>query len=424
MKTLLIAEKPSVGRDIAQVLGRFSKKEGYLENEQYVVSWAFGHITTLAEPHQYNLALKKWSLESLPILPDVFKLSVTELKQFSVLKKLLKRNDISSVINACDSGREGELIFRWIYEAAKASLPVKRLWLSETTSVAIQKALNSISDGSLYDNLFFAAESRAKSDWLIGINATRAFTVKYGEKFTIGRVQTPTLAVLVEREREIRNFISEKFWQVIAILETGSGERYQGIAIQDNTPCRFEDEITAKNFIELIKKEGTVVKALTTEKTEMPPLLFNLNDLQKEANQIFSMTAAQVLDIAQSLYEKRLITYPRTDSRHLSESLASTFEKRINAAVKAASFNSLPVSYNNPGKRYVDESKITDHHAIIPTEIQLSGDLPPTQRNIYELICRRFLSIFFPPARYLITEVITDAGQNFFSKGSVVISPG
>ncbi|MFZ5642531.1 MAG: DNA topoisomerase 3 [Bacillota bacterium] len=424
MKTLIIAEKPSVAREIAHVLGTFGKKDGYLENGNYVVSWAFGHIVTLAEPHAYQPEFEKWSFNTLPIIPSSFKLSITEKKQFSILKKLLKRDDISTVVNACDAGREGELIFRWIYRASKSKLPIKRLWLSETTPAAIEKALQNIKPGSQYDNLYFAAEARAKSDWLIGINATRAFTLKHGELLSIGRVQTPTLALIVQREREIRDFVPERYWQVAAAFKTINGERYTGMGMQDGSIVRFKDEVTAKMYSEKVKKDGIIARVSYNEKTEQPPMLFNLNDLQKEANRLFGMTAARALDIAQSLYERKLITYPRTVSRHLSESMVNTLDKRIAAALAAISFCSFPESYSKPGKRYIDDSKITDHHAIIPTEIHLSGRLLPEQSKIYDLICRRYLSIFLQPAIYRVMEVTTNAGVCFFSKGSTIINPG
>lgn len=424
MKTLLIAEKPSVARDISAVLGRFSRQEGFLENDQYVVSWAYGHITTLAEPKEYDSAFEKWSLENMPVMPDEFKLTVTERKQFSILKKLLKRKDLTNVINACDAGREGELIFRWIYKTAKSALPVKRLWLSETTPTAVIKALNSMKEGSQYDNLYAAAEARAISDWLVGINSTRAFTVKHGELLSIGRVQTPTLALIVQREREIRDFIPETYYQVAATFETESKERYQGVLIKDGKPGRYKEETIAKEHVELVTDSGTIVKASYTEKTEPPPMLFNLNDLQREANHVYGMTAAKVLEVAQSLYEKKLITYPRTDSRHLSESLSGTLNRRIETALRAVSLNSLPDFQSNLGPRYVDNAKITDHHAIIPTEMRANGYLSPVESNIYELICRRYLAIFFPPARYRVMEVTTGAGEMFFSKGRAVISYG
>ncbi|OPY63714.1 MAG: DNA topoisomerase 3 [Pelotomaculum sp. PtaU1.Bin065] len=432
MRTLLITEKPSVARDIALVLGNFKRREGYLENDQYVVSWAYGHITSLAEPQEYDPLYEKWRLESLPIIPEKFKLTVTERKQFSVLKKLLKSSDVSVVINACDAGREGCLIFRWIYKAAKATLPVKRLWLSETTSAAVRNALNSMKDGADYDNLFAAAEARAKSDWLVGINATRAFTIIHGKHISegtsrtvsVGRVQTPTLAIIVQREREIRDFVPVAYWRVIGTFNTETGEKYRGLGIIADESDRFHDELSAKAFLERITETGTVAKVHYEEKAEVPPMLFSLNDLQREANHVYGMTAAHVLDVAQSLYEKKLITYPRTDSRHLSESLGSTLERRIQSALKTVPCSFLPNPLPVLNKRFVDDNKITDHHAIIPTGLQVNGNLRSDERNIYEMICRRFISAFLPPHKYRMMQVITEAGEVFLSKGKATISPG
>ena len=423
MKTLLIAEKPSVARDIASVLGRFDKKDGFLENGEYVVSWAFGHIVSLAAPEEYDPVLKKWSLASLPVLPEEFKLTVTEKKQFGFLKKLLLRKDISSVINACDAGREGELIFRWIYKAANTRLPIRRLWLSETTPAAVREALKTARDGREYENLYAAAEVRAQADWIVGINSTRAFTVKHGELFSVGRVQTPTLALIVQREREIRDFRVDPFWQVSATFETDKGEKYQGLAIV-NDDNRFADEATAKRCADRVTKTGTVEKVQYTEKSELPPTLFNLNDLQREVNKLFGMTAAKVLETAQSLYEKKLITYPRTDSRHLTESLAGTLAKRIATALKDTPCSFFPSPVPALTKRHVDGSKVSDHHAIIPTEVLAPAGLGDAEKKIYDLVCRRFLAIFLPPAKYRVMEVVTGAGERFQSKGKSVISPG
>lgn len=432
MKTLLIAEKPSVARDIAAVLGNFSRRDGYLESDQYVVSWAYGHITSLAEPHEYDPIYEKWRLDSLPIIPEKFKLTVKERKQFSVLKKLLKGSNVSVVINACDSGREGELIFRWIYKAARATIPIKRLWLSETTPAAVKKALSNLKDGADYDNLFAAAEARAKSDWLVGINATRAFTITHGKLISeganrtvsVGRVQTPTLALIVNRDREIRDFVPVTFWQVIGTFNTEPGERYRGLGITTDGSDRFKDEAVAKAFLERITEIGVVAEVHYEEKTELPPMLFSLNDLQREANRIYGMTAAHSLEVAQLLYEKKYITYPRTDSRHLSESLADTLDKRVKAALRVVECSLFPGQLPKLGKRHIDDSKITDHHAIIPTETVLNGGLYTGEKEIYELICRRFLSTFLEPARYRVMEVITDAGEKFHSKGKAVIIQG
>lgn len=423
MKTLILAEKPSVGRDIAAVLGGFGRQEGYLENDQYVVSWSFGHITTLAAPQEYDSGLEKWALNTLPVIPERFRLTITEKKQFNILQKLMRREDITAVTNACDAGREGELIFRWIYQAACSSLPIRRLWLSETTPAAIREAMRTARDGSEYENLYAAAEARAQADWLVGINATRAFTVRHGELLSIGRVQTPTLALIVNREREIRDFRTVPFWQVVGTFRTETGESYQGLGLAGESD-RFSREIQAREFTSRVTETGTVASVQQTEKKESPPALFNLNDLQREANRIHGLTAAQVLETAQSLYEKKLLTYPRTDSRYLTMSLAGSLEGRIRAALNHAPFESFPSPAPSLGKRYVDDAKVTDHHAIITTDILTSGNLSSNEQKIYDLVCRRFLAIFLPPARYKVMEAITKAGEQFISKGKTFISRG
>lgn len=426
----IIAEKPSVAREIASALGTFEKRDGYLENNQYIISWAFGHLCTLAQPHEYNPDWEKWNLDTLPIVPEAFKLTVTERKQFNVLKTLLNRKDILMVINSCDAGREGELIFRWIYAMARSRVPVRRLWLSETTPSAIREALNNLRPGSDYENLYSAAAARAKADWLVGINSTRAYTVRHGEKLTIGRVQTPTLAIIVSREREIRNFKPVPYWQVQALFETTNDvQRYQGLGRAEETDgdegvgFKFLTEESARAFMARSTGTGAIARVSVTEKLENPPALFNLNDLQRETNRLFGMTAAQVLEVAQTLYEKKLLTYPRTDSRHLTTAMTETLDKRVEAAQKTTGvFLSCPVS--TPGKRYVDDSKVTDHHAIIVTEIPAPEDLTDKEKKIYDLVARRFLAMFLPPARYRVQDVETQAGEMFFSKGKAVIALG
>ena len=430
MRTLIITEKPSVARDIAGVLGRFTSRDGYLENGQYVVSWAYGHLVELAQPEDYDPALKRWSLATLPIQPPQFKLNPKPetRKQFNVLKKLLCSDGIETIVNACDAGREGELIFRRIYGAAGCKKTIKRLWLSEATPAAVKEAFGKLRDGRELVNLGLAAEARSQADWLVGINATRAFTCRHNELLSVGRVQTPTLALVVAREKEIRAFKPRPYWEVWATFQKQTGENYWGKRTRGETD-RLYDKVEAAAIARKIGPDGKVTRVEQKETREQPPTLFNLNDLQKEANKKHGLTAQQTLDAAQALYEKhKLTTYPRTDSRHLTEAIArDTLASRLAAVVAAPEYASLvPGNLPAPGKRYVDDKKVTDHHAIIPTAVKPDpADLGKNERLVYDLVARRFLAIFYPDARYAVTKVNTFAGgETFISKGRVELAPG
>ncbi|MDA8336342.1 MAG: DNA topoisomerase 3 [Peptococcaceae bacterium] len=429
-KTLVIAEKPSVARDLAACLGRFDKREGFLENGQYIVSWAFGHLLELAEPEDYDPGLKRWDIGSLPVLPGRFKLNVTPSgkKQFGVLKNFLRSDAVDDVINACDAGREGELIFRRICEAAGATKPVRRLWLSEATPAAVKEAFRKLRQGRELDNLAAAAEARSRADWLVGINATRAFTCRHGQLLSVGRVQTPTLALVVQREREIRAFTPTPYWEIWAIFQKETGESYRGKWAKGDTD-RILDQGEATALAARLSSQGEVARVEQKETREQPPTLFNLNDLQKEANKKHSLTAKATLDAVQALYERhKLLTYPRTDSRHLTEAIArDTLPGRVGALAGVPEYAGLiPAKLPVPGKRWVDDAKVTDHHAIIPTaakpELQALGK---NERLVYDLVVRRFLAIFHPEARYAVTKVTTAvSGENFLSKGRVELDPG
>ncbi|WP_003542029.1 DNA topoisomerase III [Desulfotomaculum nigrificans] len=431
MKTLVITEKPSVAKDITSVLGRFESKDGYLENSEYLISWAFGHLVELADPAVYDPALTKWALETLPIIPDPFKLteiSGSSAKQLRALKKLLNLPEVVQVINACDAGREGELIFRRIYRYCNCRKPIKRLWLSETTPSAVKAAFAALRDGREYNNLAAAAEARSQADWLVGINGTRAFSVRHNTVLSVGRVQTPTLNLVVSREREIQNFVSKPYWEVYAGFQVNGGT-YRGKWFTKET-CRLNDSQTARALADKVAREGVgkIITLVQKEAKEQPPFLFNLNDLQKEANRRYGYTAQQTLDIAQALYEKhKLLTYPRTDSRHLSTAMVATLAGRLSALQNLPGYKGfIPAEVPVLNKRYVDDAKITDHHAIVPTdrnpaEVQLNDQ----EEKIYDLVVRRFLSIFYPEARYAVTEVVTQAaGETFGSKGKVELAAG
>jgi len=431
MKTLIITEKPSVGRDIAKVLGRFKTREGYLENEQFIVSWAIGHLVELAEPEDYNPALKKWSLHTLPFIPGEFLLKVIPetARQFQVLKELLLSPQVGLIINACDAGREGENIFRRIYAQSGCAKEVKRLWLRETTLAAIRLAFENLRENRELDNLAVAAAARAQADWLVGINATRAFTCRHKELLSVGRVQTPTLALIVAREREIRNFQAAKYWEVWATFRKSTRETYRGKWFADKTD-RFLKRETAREMVAacLNNRESVVSAVEEKEVKEPPPLLFNLNDLQKEANQKHGLTAEQTLRAAQALYEKhKLITYPRTESRHLSALLAKTIPQRMAALTAVAEYQPLVPGHLPPlSRRYVDDARVTDHHAIIITETKPKpANLSRPEQIVYDLVARRLLAIFYPDARYNVTRVITTAGQEtFLSRGKVELEKG
>lgn len=420
MRTLIIAEKPSVARDISKVLGRFQNRDGYMENDRYIVSWAVGHLLELAEPEYYDPAFKKWSLDVLPIVPAKFQLRPVKSsqKQLRVLKELINAADVGEVVNACDAGREGELIFRRIYEYSGCRKPVKRLWLSETTPSAIREAFKKLRDDRELDNLALAAEARAEADWLVGINATRAFSVKHKTLLSVGRVQTPTLAILVNREREIRNFKPEPYWEVIATFSTGNST-YEGKWFRDNNN-RLNSATEAENVTSKVRgKDGQISSLETTTRRVPPPQFFDLAGLQKEANKRYGLTAQQTLDMAQALYEQhKLITYPRTDSKYITEALAATLDSRLNAVREIVP---VPDSVPQLGKRYVDDSKVSDHHAIIPTDIKPDmAKLSDREKKVYDLVVRRFVAAFYPEAVYEDTTVITKVnGETFISKGRV-----
>jgi len=432
MKTLIIAEKPSVARDIARVLGCKQKGDGYLHNNDYIISWAIGHLVTLKEPDDYNPALKKWRMSDLPIIPTKMEIKAIPKtsKQLTLLKKMLNSREVSNVICATDSGREGELIFRYIYQWAKCKKPVKRLWISSLTDAAISDGLAKMKDGREYDSLFASARCRAEADWLVGMNATRAFTLKYGDLFPMGRVQTPTLAIIVNRQHEIEAFVPENYWEVKADFETANGDIYQGTYfrtpaaaegnapsnIQANTPVhddRITSEANANTIAEKVRNApGTIQSIETEEKRQLPPQLFDLTELQRECNRRLGFSAQKTLTIAQSLYEThKMITYPRTDSRYLSHDIVPKLKPTLESlpapysglATHVLSLPKLPTT-----SRIVNDAKVTDHHAIIPTGSKKSPDaLNTDERAVYDLVVRNFIAAFYEAYVYDVTTVIT-----------------
>jgi len=428
MKTLIIAEKPSVGRDIARVLLCKQKGDGFLYSDEYIISWAIGHLATLKEPEDYDPNLKKWRMNDLPIIPQTMGLKALPKtsKQLNLLKKMLNSKEVGQVICATDSGREGELIFRYIYQWAECSKPVKRLWISSLTDAAISDGLAKMKDGAEYDNLFASARCRAEADWLVGMNATRAYTIKCGDLLPMGRVQTPTLAILVHRHHEITAFVPENYWEVKADFETASGETYKGIYIDKDENERIKTEEQAQAIAEKVKgAQGTVESVETEEKRQLPPQLFDLTELQRECNRKLGLSAQKTLTIAQSLYEKhKMITYPRTDSRYLSKDIIPKLKPTL---------ESLPEPYSSfaesvlglpklpTGTRIVNDAKVTDHHAIIPTGSKKPLTvLSAEERAVYDRILRNFLAVFYEAYVYDVTTVITRAAdETFRSKGKV-----
>ena len=416
---LVIGEKPSVAQALAKVLKAGKKEDGYLVGEGCLVSWCFGHLAEYASPESYDGRYAKWNLSDLPIIPEKWELAVAKDKkgQLAVLKKLLCRKDLEYVVNACDAGREGELIFKHVYDLSGSTLPVKRLWISSMEDSAIREGFANLKDGTEYKGLCEASVCRAKADWLVGINATRLFSALYGKTLKIGRVQTPTLAMLVDRESEIMNFKKEKYYMV-HILKDGL----------DAATGRIDDKNKADEIMGACQNGQAFVTSVVKEsKTAAPPKLYDLTTLQRDANRIFGFTAKETLEYLQSLYEKKLATYPRTDSQYLSDDMGQTAENVIKAV-----FDKMPfvpdVIFNPDIERVMDSSKVTDHHAIIPTVEIIKADLaalPEGERKILSLTANRLLCA--TAGRYLYETVkaeITCGGHVFIASGKTVTDNG
>jgi DNA topoisomerase-3 len=438
-KTLVIAEKPSVGRDVARVLpGPFEKHEGDLEGPEHVITWAVGHLVQLAEPEQYDPKFKKWRMADLPIVPDDFKLVVRDersKKQMSVVQRLLKRPDIDLVINACDAGREGELIFAYLFEKAGAKKPVKRLWLSSMTDSAMREAFASLRDGSEMRRLEDAARSRSEADWIVGMNATRAATIRLRSSFdgavSLGRVQTPTLAILARREEEIKAFVPEPYWLVDATFEASGARSYEGRFHAGSSP-RIKTADEAAAIVDAVRgQRGTITKLDKTKRKERAPLLYDLTSLQRDANSRFGFSARRTLAAAQRLYEEhKALTYPRTSSRFLSSDMIPELQpiaghvggapEYAKAAAYVQGLDMLPLG------RVVNNEKVTDHHAIIPTRSDHKLDkMSSDDRRIYDLVARRFLAVFHPDAEFENTRIETTVAEHVFrTRGKVLLVPG
>lgn len=417
---LVITEKPSVAASIAKVMGASSKGEGFYEGNGYIVSWCVGHLIELAQPQDYNAIFEKWSYETLPIIPDEWKYTIKEStrKQYRILKDLMYRSDIDTVVCATDAGREGELIFRLVYEMAGCKKPIERLWISSMEDSAIMDGMNNLKPGKDYDDLYKAALARQEADWLVGINGTRLFTVLYGGKLLkVGRVQTPTLAMLVEREAEISNFKKKQYF-IAHILMNGI----------DAVSEKIEDRAKADRLIDGCRGNTAVVTAVVkADKKTAPPKLYDLTSLQRDANKIFGFTAKKTLDHTQTLYERKLVTYPRTDSRYLTDDMEASAGDVIDAVTKKVIvLNGIP--FEPDIKSVMNSKKVSDHHAIIPTaevgKADLSG-LSEDEKKVLYLIATRLLESTSKPYRYLSQKVTFEcAGTEFTAKGSSTIDLG
>ncbi|MFD1956192.1 DNA topoisomerase III [Paenibacillus thailandensis] len=422
MKSLVLAEKPSVAKEIARVLGCGQKHKSYIEGPRYVVTWALGHLVTLAEPEDYDGKYKTWSLEDLPILPPKMNLKVLKetSHQYRAVADLCRRKDIGELIIATDAGREGELVARWIMELVHWRKPFKRLWISSQTDKAIRDGFNALRPGNEFDHLYASAVCRAEADWLIGLNVTRALTVKYNAQLAAGRVQTPTLAILMEREREISQFRPKPYWTIQASYGSLTA-RWRSETSPDGRLWSREE---ADAVVSRLKgRPAKVEKLRTVEKEEPHPLAYDLTELQRDANKRLGFSAKQTSSVLQRLYEQhKLVTYPRTDSRYLPSDMVPTLKGRLESVAvgpyaplaRKLLRGSLPIT-----KRLVDDSKVSDHHAIIPTEqfVNLTA-LSADERKLYDLIVRRFIALFYPPYRYAETTVTVAAGsERLHAKG-------
>jgi DNA topoisomerase-3 len=443
-KTLVIAEKPSVGKDLVRVLpGAFTNHKEYLEGPDHVVTWAVGHLVQLADPDEYDEKFKKWRMADLPIVPEHFKLVVRDersKKQMNVVKRQLGRDDIDNVVNACDAGREGELIFAYLYEKSGSRKPVQRLWLNSMTKAAIQAAFDSLRPGEELATLEDAARSRSEADWIVGMNATRAATIRLRSSFdgavSLGRVQTPTLAILARREEEIRAFTPEPYWLVDASFRAvaePAGRVYEGRYHAGANP-RLKTAEEAKAIVDAARDQtGTITKLDKTQRKERAPLLYDLTSLQREANSRFGFSARRTLGAAQRLYEEhKALTYPRTNSRYITgdmvgdiKPIASLVGQRKEYSAAAAYVQGLDVL---PLGRVVNDAKVTDHHAIIPTRAETSHPVDKfndDDKRIYDLVVRRFLAVFHPEAVFENTRIETTVAEHIFrTRGKVMLVPG
>ncbi|MEK5299677.1 DNA topoisomerase III [Bacillus sp. FSL R10-2201] len=428
-KSIVIAEKPSVARDIARVLKCDKKGNGYLEGSKYIVTWALGHLVTLADPESYDVKYKQWNLEDLPMLPERLKLTVIKQtgKQFNAVKSQLLRKDVNEIIIATDAGREGELVARWIIDKVKMQKPIKRLWISSVTDKAIKDGFANLKPGKAYDNLYASAVARSEADWYIGLNATRALTTRFNAQLNCGRVQTPTVAMIASREDEIKHFKAQTYYGI----EAQTAERLK-LTWQDTkgNSRSFNKEKTDAIVNKISKQNATVVDIDKKQKKSFAPGLYDLTELQRDANKIFGYSAKETLNIMQKLYEQhKVLTYPRTDSRYISSDIVGTLPERLKACgvgeyrPLAHKVLQKPVKSN---KSFVDDSKVSDHHAIIPTESYVNfSAFTDKERKIYDLVVKRFLAVLFPAFEYEQLTLRTKIGdETFIARGKTILYTG
>ncbi|SME12749.1 DNA topoisomerase III [Bacillus cereus] len=428
-KSVVIAEKPSVARDIAEVLKCTKKGNGFLEGEKYIVTWALGHLVTLADPESYDNKYKTWNLEDLPMLPERMKLVVIKQtgKQFNAVKHQLNRNDVNELIVATDAGREGELVARWIIEKAKVNKPIKRLWISSVTDKAIKDGFNNLKLGKAYDNLYASAVARSEADWYIGLNATRALTTKFNAQLNCGRVQTPTVAMIASREDEIKNFKAQTYYGIEAQTMEKLKLTWQDANGNSRSFNKEKIDGIVKN---LDKQNATVVEIDKKQKKSFSPGLYDLTELQRDANKKFGYSAKETLNIMQKLYEQhKVLTYPRTDSRYISSDIVGTLPERLKACGVG---EYRPLAHKvlqkplKPNKSFVDDSKVSDHHAIIPTEGYVNfSAFTDKERKIYDLVVKRFLAVLFPAFEYEQLTLRTKVGnETFIARGKTILHAG
>ncbi|WP_282033630.1 DNA topoisomerase III [Metabacillus indicus] len=429
-KIAVLAEKPSVGRDLARVLQCGKKGNGYFEGSKYIVTWALGHLVTHADPEAYSDSYKTWKMEDLPMLPNELKLVVIKKtsKQFHAVKAVLNRKDVTEIVIATDAGREGELVARWIIEKAHVHKPIKRLWISSVTDKAIKEGFKKLKNGKEYEPLFHSAEARAEADWIVGMNATRALTTKHNAQLSSGRVQTPTLAIIAAREEEIRQFQPKTYYGLKAQTKEGLHLVWQDAKTKDIKS--FQQEKVDALSKGLSGKDAVIVSADKARKKTFSPALYDLTELQRDANKRFGYSAKETLSIMQKLYEQhKVLTYPRTDSRFLSSDLVDTLAERVKAcgvkpyAKAAMKILQKPIKANSS---FVDDSKVSDHHAIIPTEeTVIASAFSDKERKIYDLVVKRFLAVLSPAFEYEQTSLTCKIGdETFLAKGKAVLSQG
>ncbi len=427
MKSLVLAEKPSVAREIARVLGCRQSHKSYMEGDKYIVTWALGHLIELKMPEHYDSKYKNWNLEDLPIIPDQMGLKVMKQTshQYKAIENLAKRKDVKEIIIATDAGREGELVARWILEKIRWRKTIKRLWISSVTDRAIRDGFQNLKPGKQFEDLYESAVCRAEADWLIGLNVTRALTTKYKDPLSAGRVQTPTLALVMEREKVIQQFVPKEYWTIRAHIGPLQADW------EKNGEKRIFARETADGVLSKVKGQKAVIQSINRkEKTEPQPLPYDLTELQRDANKRFGFSAKKTSNVLQKLYEQhKLVTYPRTDSRYLTKDMEATMMDRLHGIAASYKDEVKPILANQGrvlAKRVFNNEKVTDHHAIIPTEERVHlVDLSPDERKLYEMILRRFLAIFHNPYKYETIHAAIDVnGETFTARETAIIDLG